>query len=40
MNSDKMSYIIYADMESFIEKNKWMCKQSRKLFNNKNWLII
>ena len=26
MKSGKMSYIIYADMESLIKKNRWMCK--------------
>ena len=26
MNSDKMAFIIYADIESLIKKNKWMCK--------------
>ena len=26
MISDKMSYIIYADIESLIKKNRWMCK--------------
>ena len=36
MKSDKMPYIIYVDIESLIKKNRWMCKQSRKFFNNKN----
>ena len=26
MKSDKMLYIIYADMESLIKKDRWMCK--------------
>ena len=26
MKSDKMPYIFHADMESSIEKNRWMCK--------------
>ena len=26
MKSDKMSYSIYADIESLIKKNRWMCK--------------
>ena len=26
MKSDKMSYIIYTDMESLIKKIRWMCK--------------
>ena len=26
MKSDKMPYIIYADIESSIKKNRWMCK--------------
>ena len=33
--SDKMLYIIYTDLE-FLIKNRWMCKQSRKIFSNKN----
>ena len=37
MKSDKMPYIIYSDTESLIKKNRWMCKQSRKIFNNKKW---
>ena len=35
MKSDKMPYIIYADMEFLIKRHRWMCKQSRKLFNKK-----
>ena len=31
-----MPYIIYADIESLIEKNSWIYKQSKTLFNNKN----
>ena len=34
MKSDKMVYIIYADIESLIKKNRWMCKQPRKFFND------
>ena len=30
-----MSYSIYADIESLIKTNKWVCKQSRKFFYNK-----
>ena len=30
INSDKMPYIIYAEIDSLIKKNRWMCKQSRK----------
>ena len=26
MKSDKMPYIIYADIESLIKKKVWMCK--------------
>ena len=26
MKSDKMPYIIYADIEFLIKKNRWMCK--------------
>ena len=36
MRPDKMPYIIYADIQSLIQKNRWMCKQSRKIFNSKN----
>ena len=36
INSDKMLCIIYVDIESLIKKNRWMCKQSRKVCNNKN----
>ena len=32
---DKMPYIIFADIESLIKKNRWMCKQSRKIFSKK-----
>ena len=35
MKSDKMPYIIYADIEFLIKRHRWMCKQSRKLFNKK-----
>ena len=27
MKSDKMQFIIYADIESLIKKKRWMCKQ-------------
>ena len=37
MKSDKILYIIYADLESLIKKNRRMCEQSKKIFNNKNW---
>ena len=37
MKSDKILYIIYADLESLIKKNRRMCEQSKKSFNNKNW---
>ena len=30
MKSDKIPCIIYADLESLMEKNRWMCKQSKK----------
>ena len=36
MKSDKMPYIIYANIKSLIKKISWMCKQPRKFFNNKN----
>ena len=36
MKSDEMLSIIYADNESLIKKNRWMGKQSRKIFNIKN----
>ena len=36
MKSDEMLRIIYADNESLIKKNRWMCKQTRKIFNIKN----
>ena len=36
MKSDKMPYITYADLEFSIKKSRWMYKQSRKIFNNKN----
>ena len=26
MKSDKMQFIIYADIESLIKKKRWMCK--------------
>ena len=26
MNSDKMAFIIYADIEFLIKRNRWMCK--------------
>ena len=26
MKSDEMPYIIYADIESLIKKNTWICK--------------
>ena len=26
MKSDKVPYIVYADIESLIRKNRWMCK--------------
>ena len=32
-----MPYITYADIESLIKKNRWVCKYTRKFFNNKNW---
>ena len=35
MKSDKIPYIIYADLESLIKKNRWICKQSRKIFSKK-----
>ena len=34
--SNKMPYMIYADLECLIKKDRQMCKQSRKIFNNKN----
>ena len=36
MKSDKMPYIIYTDIESKNEKYRWMNKQSKKIFRNKN----
>ena len=36
MKSDEMLRIIYADNESLIKKNRWMRKQTRKIFNIKN----
>ena len=36
MKSNKIPYIIYADIESLIKNSRWMCKQSRKFFNDKN----
>ena len=36
IKSDKMPYIIHADIKSLIKKNRWIFKQSRKTFNNKN----
>ena len=36
MKSDEMPYIIHAVIEYLIEKNRWMYKQFRKFFNNKN----
>ena len=36
MKSNKIPYIIYVDIESLIKKSRWMCKQSRKFFNDKN----
>ena len=36
MKSNKIPYIIYADIESLIKKSRWMCKQSGKFFNDKN----
>ena len=37
IKSGKMSYTIYADLESLIKKISWMGKQSRKILSNKNW---
>ena len=36
MNSDKMPYIIYAEIESLIRKIDG-CANNPKIFNNKNW---
>ena len=36
MKSDKTPCIIYADLGSWIKKNRWMCKKSRKVYKNKN----
>ena len=36
IKSDKMPYIIHADIKSLIKKNRLIFKQSRKTFNNKN----
>ena len=36
MKSDKMPELTYADITFLIKKNRLMCKQSRKFFNNKN----
>ena len=39
MKSNKMPYIFYAEPKSNLnEKNRWMHKQSRKIFNNQNRL--
>ena len=36
IKSDKMPYIIHADIKSLIKKDRLIFKQSRKTFNNKN----
>ena len=36
VESHEIPYIIYADIDSLIEKKtRWMCKQPRIFFNNK-----
>ena len=35
MKSTKMAYIVFAEIESFIEKTIWMCKQSKNFFKQK-----
>ena len=35
MKSDEIPHIIYADIESLIKNNRWMCKQSRKNFQQR-----
>ena len=37
MKSDKMLYIIYADLESLIKKIDGCVNNPEKIFNNKNW---
>ena len=34
LKSDKMPYITYADLESLIAKNRWICRPFRNIFNN------
>ena len=35
--SDKMPYIIYADIESLIKEIDECAKKKKKFLNNKNW---
>ena len=37
MKSDKMLYIIYADLESLIKKIDGCVNNPEKIFNNKKW---
>ena len=40
-NQYKKSYIIHADIECLIKKNRWVCQQFRKIFSNKNkWACV